>query len=361
MNKATQAEQEFRVKHNYAIRSQADSDAQGSETNANNGNPVDHQPTLAELEVTSQTYRSMYESFLQAYTNSVNQQTYSPPNARIITAAAPPLSPTYPRPKLVLTFGILGGMLVGVGSAFARQTLDNSIRTQQQIRNEVGLDCLGTLPPPPRSSSTVDRYSIISHLPPSNFGQNLASIKTVIDVTNRGRPVRLLGVVSASHGDGKSILAGNLASLSAINGIRTLVIDADIHQLTLSKNLVRPESKVSEYGMNMPIHENIISIEGQSFDLLSSRGIAGSSILSPHRLKSVLEKLDRYDLIIFDLPDLRSGIDGLAICSLLDGVVISAKWGKTSTGQLMELVRLLHSLKATMFGVVITNFGAKPR
>lgn len=354
MNKATKAEQEFRAKHDYAIHDQT-----GTSPADGGSDSAIKEPTLEELEVTSETYRKMYESFLQAYTNSVNQQSYSPPNARIITTAASPLTATYPRPKLVLAFGIFAGMLGGVGLAFARQSLDNSIRTQMQLREELGLECIGILPPSPRGLGDSKRYDIVSRYPLSSFSQNLSRIKTVIDFADRGHPLRLLGVVSTEAGAEKSMFAGNLASLSSMNGTRTLIIDADNqHAATLDK-LGQPQqrSQFADIDQSTWIFDHIVAVEGHSFDLLSINKVTGSSTLSPDQLKTLIGLLDNYDLIILDLPPLASGIDALAICPLLDGIVISTCWGKTSITQVRELTRILHSIKATIIGAVITNFG----
>ena len=70
--------------------------------------------TLEELDSTAQTYRRIYESYLMAYTESVQKQSYPVSNARIITAATPPLSKSHPRTKLTLMFGALMGALAGL-------------------------------------------------------------------------------------------------------------------------------------------------------------------------------------------------------------------------------------------------------
>lgn len=370
MNSATQAVQEFRIKHDYSIHQQ--SNTQSDDQNAVSENTIganvagdqpdaqnSQEPTLEELEVTADTYRKMYESFLQAYTNSVNQQTYSPPNARIITAAAAPLMPTYPRPKLVMAFGALAGLLAGIGIAFARQALDDSVRSQEQIRSEIGVECLGVLPPAPHDQGKTAAFDIPARYPTSIFSQYLSNIRTVIGYLDRDRPIRLLGVVSGSSDEDKSMLAGNLATLSAMNGVRTLLIEADSSQQTLFDSSLPREPEMMASNMNAEIVDNIFSVEGHSFDVLSVRSFMKTRNINPDVLKSALSELDLYNLIIVDLPPLTSRIDAVALYPMLDGLVISARWAKTPISQLAELTRLLVSMKANILGIVITNF--RPR
>jgi uncharacterized protein involved in exopolysaccharide biosynthesis len=60
----------------------------------------------------------MYESFLQAFTTSANQR--PSPDARVITQATSPLGPSGPRKKLILAFGAVTGIMLGLGLAFLR-------------------------------------------------------------------------------------------------------------------------------------------------------------------------------------------------------------------------------------------------
>jgi Mrp family chromosome partitioning ATPase len=70
----------------------------------------------------------------------------------------------------------------------------------------------------------------------------------------------------------------------------------------------------------------------------------------------LLATLDQsYDLILVDLPPLNPVVDGLAISSLLDGVVLVVEWGKTPLEILADTVRSLQIAQACVLGIVITK------
>jgi hypothetical protein len=119
MNTATQVAQEFRARHDYSVGRQAGGGSSGEAVDKWDGEPDADGPTLEELEVTADTYRKMYESFLHAYTGSVSQQWYPVADARVITPASRPLTASHPRRKLAMIFGALFGLMAGVGLAFA--------------------------------------------------------------------------------------------------------------------------------------------------------------------------------------------------------------------------------------------------
>jgi Mrp family chromosome partitioning ATPase len=73
-------------------------------------------------------------------------------------------------------------------------------------------------------------------------------------------------------------------------------------------------------------------------------------------MQALLKSLrDLYDMIIVDLPPVNPIVDGVAIASLLDGVVVVAEWGRTPLELLDEVTVALQTAHANVLGVVITK------
>src|SRR5262249_19584343 len=73
------------------------------------------QATLRELESGALSTRALYDSFLQRYMESVQQQTYVTSEARVVAPAIPPVQKSSPKTVLVLALSVLGGLGTGVG------------------------------------------------------------------------------------------------------------------------------------------------------------------------------------------------------------------------------------------------------
>src|SRR5262249_4948418 len=86
----------------------AKSFAQSQETNK-------AQATLRELESSAQNIRTLYESFLQRYMQSLQQQTYVSTDARVVARAAPPEEKSAPKTGTILALSIVGGLGAGIG------------------------------------------------------------------------------------------------------------------------------------------------------------------------------------------------------------------------------------------------------
>ena len=104
------------------------------------------QVALRELESNAQTYRALYDNFLQRYMESVQQQSFPITEARVITAATPPLSKSKPKGFLVLSLATMVGLAFGFLAAAWRDFADRVFRTAHQVESILQTDCIAMLP-----------------------------------------------------------------------------------------------------------------------------------------------------------------------------------------------------------------------
>jgi capsular exopolysaccharide synthesis family protein len=147
MNGAALNVQEFRAKRDYRIGAAVQVPRTDEENAAkkNDVGALPHGNTIEELDSTAQTYRRLYESYLLAYAESVQKQSYPVTNARIITSASPLIGKSHPKTNLILPLGAMVGAIVGICIAYVRHSIDNSVTSAQQIRDEIGVECLASI------------------------------------------------------------------------------------------------------------------------------------------------------------------------------------------------------------------------
>ena len=104
------------------------------------------QVRLRELETAANTYRGIYETFLSRFTQSVQQQSFPSTEARVVTVATPPRSPSSPKTTLTLALAAICGFGLGIMSAFAREQMSRQIHTRAQLERLLGTSCLAVLP-----------------------------------------------------------------------------------------------------------------------------------------------------------------------------------------------------------------------
>src|SRR5689334_18483170 len=195
--------------------------------------------TMRELENNAKGYRSLYESFLQRYMGSVQQESFPISDARLISPAAPPQSKSKPKTGLVLALGMFGGIALGAAFGFLREIMDRVFRTSAQIEATLQLPCLSLVPllraseqrklaratakaekMLARAGATVDKGSgprtlsrkpamrwAATIMPLSRFAESIRSIKVALDLNATKVTNKVVGITSALPGEGKSTIA----------------------------------------------------------------------------------------------------------------------------------------------------------
>lgn len=387
LNGAARNLQKMRAGHDYRILESDQTTPSAADAGPNHVSPrqtrkVDKRTptTLVELESTLQSFRKMYESYHQAFNEVVQRQTYPVSTARVITSATPPLSKSKPQSKLILAVSTLAGALLGLGIAFLRFTLDGSVRDAKQLEERTGLECIAQIPRLTSASAALglkrgktldDRGALppashsfreVIEAPFSQFSGALKTVKTAISYNDADQEIFTIGVTSCLPREGKSTVAGNLGALFSISAFRTLIIDADIHNATLT-NIFAPQADTGLLDVlagTVTTDECIARGRNEGPDILPVVAVDGKPIsyelLASERMLTLLRNLrPSYDVVLVDLPPFNPIVDGLSISALFDGVLLVAEWGSTPVDLLADMAYSLKKARANVLGAVITK------
>jgi succinoglycan biosynthesis transport protein ExoP len=327
------------------------------------------QVRLRELESAANSYRGIYETFLSRFTQSVQQQSFPSTEARVVTVASPPRLPSSPKIGLTIALAALCGLGLGVVSALAREQMNRQIHTRAQIEALLGTSCLAVLPAfdqgsgfgKLRRSPRSGAFRQISEVAPfSATAEALRYIKVAIDLHPTGGKV--IGMVSALPGEGKTTVAAGFAAFLAKGGSRTLVIDADLRNPAMTKTLgyARAPGLLNMVADNSDFRDAVITDSKYKFDLLPSsshiKPTNSSDILNSSAMKQMLKTAkDDYDYILVDLPPILPVVDVKAAAHLFDAFVLVVEWGSTSTDEILKAVAASHILSERLLGVVLNK------
>ncbi len=104
------------------------------------------QVALRELESNSQTYRALYDNFLQRYMEFVQQQSFPITDARLISVATRPLGKSGPKTTLILGAAAFVGLAFGLAVGAWRTFADRVFRTASQVEATLQTDCIALVP-----------------------------------------------------------------------------------------------------------------------------------------------------------------------------------------------------------------------
>ncbi len=331
-----------------------------------------------EYDRTANAYDALYTSLLQRYTDAVNQQSFPIATAQVISRAMTPQAPSSPRRFLTLVLGLIAGAGLGVVAAFTRDATDQSLRHADQVER-LGVPCYAMLPVLERepdfkrrrlalasSTSVPSRHAgdklkieFLLHDPASLFAQAVQSIKTQLVMAGFAQGNKVIGMTSSRSGEGKSTIATNLALLFSHPDRRTLLIDADIFNPTLSRLLDVPVgSGLSDVLTGRcSFDDALVELAGSHLTVLTGgQALAHADLLGSHRMHELLDAArQKFDRVIVDLPPVGEVVSTREVTPFLDGTVLVATWRKTQVSALADTLRVFEFDRSKVFGVVLNK------
>ena len=290
-------------------------------------------------------------------------------DARVIGAALEPLGRSAPRPALILAFALTSGLLSGLFAVAVAGGLDRRIRTPEQLESETSLPCLGTIPDAGRRKAFAKRtgreaYTLVRQNPGGRFAAAVRDARTSVLLPLGNEQSHAIGLVSWSHGSGRSLIAANLAQVIAMSGFPVTLVDADIHRFKggLSESVPSVEAGLADIllganpstGVGVAFDHNVRLIPARSRD---SEGLHEAYLGSP-RMRQLIEDCRQTGDVLVDLPALDGSGDARAAAALLDGVILVVESGRTTTDEVTRAVALLSRSGAVVLGAIMNKANA---
>jgi capsular exopolysaccharide synthesis family protein len=281
------------------------------------------------------------------------------PTLRVATTATRPLSPSSPKKKLALIAGLVGGLILGLGAAFASQALDPRLRREEQLRELFRLPLLTHIPrvDTPRGG---EGPLVPSQLTPSATEAYRTLRATVAATVGEGH--RSVLITSSSAGEGKSTAALNYAAALAMADRRVLLIEGDLRRPTLARALgIQPviagvgavlvnQVSMAEAIVTSDLGDNLglLLVERTAFPLVDRLSL-------PTARKLVEEAETLADYVVIDSPPLTEVIDALPLAQEVDAVLIVARIGTSSLKRLATLGETLEQGGVNPAGIVVVG------
>ena len=315
-------------------------------------------------------------------TQFMQQQSLPVTEARLVTAAQPPLAKSAPKSSVILLLAMVGGLVLGGAFVMLRESLDRRIRWPQQIKRDLGLPLAGALPLAKTAPAVVrpTEQMAVSRLeakligqPPSGLvtlfdsrrpwcgaTQTLRIIKLAIDHGVRRNGGAVVGIVSAWPGEGKSTLAHNLAQMLSETRTRVLVIDADFGKPDLSTTFApQGERGIADLIDGVAPIDQCVAPTGFGFDLLGCGGVAPLHpfhlLGSPQMQRALAAAQQTYDYTIIDLPALMVSVDSQAVAGFVDAFVLVTDYGRTTVDDVEQALMTSDVIAARTVATVLNR------
>ncbi len=282
--------------------------------------------------------------------------------AQVVRSADVPTSPVKPKPVRNGVAALAVGLVFGVGAAFLREHLDDSVKTKEDLSRALGkLPVLAAIPTTPSSAEGANARWEALLRSGSPAAEAYRSLRTSVQLLGVERPIRTIQITSAVAGEGKTTTLANLAVVLAIAGQRVAMVDCDLrrprlHQLFGVANSVGFTSLLLG---SVPLNEAVQQIPrlGQLF-LLSSgpKPVNPSELLSLRRTAElVFELQNAFDIVLLDSAPVLPVTDATVLAAWVEGTLLVTKAGSTTRTEVADALKQLQQVDAPLLGAVLNQ------
>lgn len=289
-------------------------------------------------------------------------------NVQVAQEALPPASPSSPNTKKNTALGAVLGLLLGLGVAFLLERLDRRIREPKDLEAIYRLPMLGVVPNSAVLSRSPRHDGANRIALPSTEAEAFSLIRAHLRFFNVDRDLRTVVVASPAQGDGKSTIALHLAEAATRLGSRALLLEVDLRQPTLARQLdIQPSPGLADVligavPMDVAIQSVTLQaspgegIDGRMLDVLTAGAMSPPNpgeLLESQAMGVVLEQAkSEYDLVVIDTPPLTAVSDAFPLLTKVDGVVVVGWIRRSRRDDAERLHQVLAGSGAQLLGVI---------
>jgi capsular exopolysaccharide synthesis family protein len=269
--------------------------------------------------------------------------------------------------RRVLLSSLAGGLafLAAAGAVGYLEWRTRRVDGVDRVVADLGLRVIGTVPAFPSRAKLAAaggggdadwRFAL---------NEAVNSTRTMLLHAARGRAMQVVMVTSATQGEGKTSLAGQLGMSMAASGMRTLIVDCDLRNPTVHRlfDLGEPAAGVGE----------VLCQEADAADAVQPTAVpnlwvipAGrcsarvvAALAQGHPLETLFDRLrGQFDFILVDSCPVLPVADALLVGQHVDGVVFSILQDVSQVPQVQVASDRLAQLNIPLLGAVVN--GVRP-
>jgi capsular exopolysaccharide synthesis family protein len=291
---------------------------------------------LHSLERDAEANRLLLQKVLGAFMDANAQQDVDSqvPDGRLVSPAAIPAMPSFPKKGTFILIALFAGSIVGGLVAVAIELRDSGFRSAEVLEAVTGVPVLSHVPrlgPFRKRIGDVSYYTI--KYPKSAFAESVRALYTRLLL--KLHPPKVVLLISSIADEGKTTVALALARQQAEVGVHVVLVDADLRGSRLAARLrgladspgfgelLTGSAKLDEVVQSDLVSDAHIIVAGRSeidhLDLGQAEALRG--LFAALRVQ--------YQLIIVEAAPILALPDVHLLQTVADATLMVVRWGKT--------------------------------
>ncbi|SFR98880.1 GumC family protein [Sphingomonas jatrophae] len=304
------------------------------------------------------TNRTIYDALLQRYKEIGTAGGVGESQASIVDNGAVPNAPFTPNVYKNLAFGLLIGLILGLGAAFAIEFIDDTIKTPEDVTNKLRVPVLGVVPKSVKGTSFVDELKDQR----SEISEAYYTIMSSVQFVSNSSFPRTALVTSTRPSEGKSSSSLALAQNLARMGANIVLVDADMRKPSFKTSQPEEIGLATLLVTNGSAMEHVASTSIPNLSLLPSGPIPPNpaELLATNRISAILNELSsHFDIVLIDSPPVLGLADVPVLSALCEATILVVEAGSVRRPAVLSSLRRLLAAKANVAGAILTKYNPK--
>ncbi len=336
-----------------------------------NMSSIQYSQLKRDAEANKTLYNELFQKIKEAGINSGFQNSA----IRIADEARPESSPVFPKKSIFIFLGFFTSLIVSMAVVLVRDMLDKSVRDPEHARRTLNIEVLGVLPDV-HQLKPAGRQLLLEagdgamegrKQPPIDWSRSqgayteaIRTMRSLVLLERTRVPLRSLLVTSALAGEGKSTCTAHLAIAHALQGRKTLLIDADLRRPSQHNHFALANSdglaEVILEGRSIgDVRQQIHGVENLHV-VTAGQLFQKASHLVGTRMPLLLEEAaEDYDLVVIDAPPMLGLAEPIQIACAADGVILITQAGETNQEAVAAALGTLNRLDVKVLGLVLNR------
>jgi len=302
-------------------------------------------------------------------------------------AAQPPGAPSSPKPLRNGVLAFAAALVLGVGFAFLRDSLNVKVRSAEEIAELTDLPVIAAIPEFRRSEKNPDKLIVLDD-PRGPTAEAYRFLRTNLDFVNFNHDIKVVLVTSPLPAQGKSTTIANLAVALLRAGKRVAVVEGDLRRPALHRyfkianargvtNVVSGATPLADAMQALTFKDSSVVITTASAPNATDAIKAGPAakgdlklrvlpsgplppnpgeIVNSQQLADILEALKTdSDYVLVDAPPMFAVGDAAAMADKVDGVIVVLRLEETTADMLKSVEDFFKRVPTRPLGLVVSG------
>jgi succinoglycan biosynthesis transport protein ExoP len=330
-----------------------------------------------EAQANRELYNSLYAKIKEAGISAASKSS----NIHIVSQARALDHPTRPHQALNILAGALIGLIGGVALAFVKDRIQDRVHTADEVRDWTGLPSITVVPAIQagrnelgiwgrnRTNLKLEWGNGEDHVGPDCFvlqrpnspeSEAVHALRTMLFLSQTEDPPKVVLITSPLPGEGKTTLANNLAIALTKHG-RTCLVDGDLRMPAVGVSFkLLPNVGLEHYLQGSATLDEVMfpscGVKNLTIIPCTLPADHANYLLTGGPIRALIGRLrERFDFVVIDTPPILPYADGLALSTLVDGVILVGRAGQTPRGAITRSMELLGVMKSAPILAVVLN------